>query len=132
MSHPATEPTTEKPVSIEVRPPLKRLKKLSNSPVLILSRSMLPKFFGGRGATERRRRGSPTLVRRGPAREAEALEKVKALELQGLKGDLEAVRVKTQEMEEFLSVIWMTRKKVKKDLVVELNTDPEKARVIVA
>ncbi|RRT54460.1 hypothetical protein B296_00042633 [Ensete ventricosum] len=50
--------------------------------------------------------------------EAEALEKVKALEkeLQGLKGDLEAAKVKNRETKEFLSVAWAMRKKAEKDL----------------
>ncbi|RRT85689.1 hypothetical protein B296_00008485 [Ensete ventricosum] len=68
-------------------------------------------------------------VGQGPAWEAKALEKVKALEkeLQGLKGVLEVARAKNRVVEEFLMVAWAAQKKAENDLVAKLSTAPKKA-----
>ncbi|RWW87484.1 hypothetical protein BHE74_00003682 [Ensete ventricosum] len=63
-----------------------------------------------------------------------ALEKLKALEkeLQGLKGDLDIGRAKNREVENFLSMARAARKKIEKDLGLELNATPIKARATIA
>ncbi|RZR92260.1 hypothetical protein BHM03_00020505 [Ensete ventricosum] len=109
--HPVAKLPAEKAKSVEVGPPLKRLKPLGVG--------MQP---------------SEELVENVAKNLATALKKVKSLEkqLQGLKKDLEAIEEKNRETEKFLLVALAEWKKAENDLAAKLNAAPEKAQAIIA
>ncbi|RRT60233.1 hypothetical protein B296_00016227 [Ensete ventricosum] len=55
-SHPIVEPAAEKPVLVNVGPPVKKLK----------SPALAPKSLGGRRAAKERERGPSPMVHKGP------------------------------------------------------------------
>ncbi|RRT55454.1 hypothetical protein B296_00031445 [Ensete ventricosum] len=50
-SRPTTEPTAEKPMSVKVEPPLKRLKNLGDSLALVQKPKPSPKVLRGEGSS---------------------------------------------------------------------------------
>ncbi|RWW46784.1 hypothetical protein BHE74_00047266 [Ensete ventricosum] len=121
-SHPATEPAIKELMPIKVGPLLKRLKKLDDSPMPTPKPKLAPEVLWGEGSSRKKDKGvaRPRSMRDFCQVKAWVLDKpYMALEIAGLPKLVE---------EKFVSVAQATRKKAKKDLIVELSVALEKAQ----